>query len=65
MEKLIQEFKNHVVEACNNPNFVHHEWYVKYHLNFVEKISLELCEKYPEANKDIVLTAVKNNGFAL
>lgn len=58
MKNLILKFRNHVIELSNNKNFIHHKWYVKYHLNIVEKISLELCEKYPNANKDLITVMV-------
>jgi len=54
MEDLIEKFKQHVIEMASKPEFLHHQWYVQYHLNIVEQISFELCEKYPEADKELV-----------
>ena len=56
MKNKIQKLKKYITEISKNESFLHHDWFVQYHLEIVEKISLELCEIYKDANKDIVLT---------
>lgn len=58
MQEWIEEFKKHVRELSANTDFIHHEWFVTYHLEIVERIALELLDKYPEADRDVVLVMV-------
>jgi hypothetical protein len=55
MQPQIEDLKNHVREISGNPSFVHHKWFVRWHLEIVERLALELCEYYPQANKDLVV----------
>lgn len=54
MQDKISAFKQHVREIANNPNFVHHKWFVKWHLEIAEKIANELRELHSEVDSDLV-----------
>lgn len=58
MHNSIFELKKDIIAKASNSSFVHHKWFVKYHLEIVEKISLELSDIYRKANKDLVLVLV-------
>jgi hypothetical protein len=47
-----------MVDAASKPNFRHHEWYVRYHLELVEQIAAELTLRHPEADTDLVRVLV-------
>ena len=55
-QQILDKLKLAVTERSTDENFVHHKWFIKYHLEIVENIATELCEKYPQANKFRVLT---------
>jgi len=50
----IESFKRVIIESSNNPSFIHHDWFVKYHLKIVDQIASELVAYYPDANPDLV-----------
>lgn len=54
MQEKIDAFKQHVREAAANPEFVHHRWFVQWHLEIVDRIALELLGYYPEADPELV-----------
>ena len=62
--ELISKLKEKVIKAASNESFIHHEWFVEYHLLIVEQIALELCEKYEDANKKLVLVLVWVHDYA-
>ena len=45
---LIQKLKKKIKGLCKDKKFKHYQWFLKFHLEIVEKISLELCEIYNE-----------------
>lgn len=62
-QQKIEKFRIIVKENFRRKDFTYHEWMVEYHLDIVERIAFELCEFYPEANKEIVQTLVWFHDF--
>ncbi|QQS20145.1 HD domain-containing protein [Candidatus Saccharibacteria bacterium] len=54
MRDKIELWKGHVRELSGQATFVHHEWFVRWHLEVVERIAFELCDKYPAADRELV-----------
>ena len=40
----VEVFRTTVIDLASRPSFIHHEWYVEFHLRFVEQIAMELAE---------------------
>ncbi len=56
---MIDETRNRllrqkVIERSRDEHFVHHRWFVEYHLEIVERLANELCERYPDADAAFV-----------
>ncbi|MEN8252493.1 MAG: hypothetical protein ABFQ53_02860, partial [Patescibacteria group bacterium] len=57
-QKLISDLRENIKKISKNKKFRHHQWFFKYHLEIVEKISLELCDIYKNADKNLILLMV-------
>lgn len=63
MQESLTKFKNIVLENFSRKDFKYHEWMAEYHLKIVEKISMELCDVYPDADRDLVFALVWFHDF--
>lgn len=63
MEHSIEKFKNMVIQNFSRPDFRWREWMVDYHLRIVERIAMELCDAYPDADREVVLALVWFHDF--
>ena len=63
MQDKIEKFKEIVIQNFSRADFEYHEWMVDYHLKIVERIAMELCDIYPDANRDIVQVLVWFHDF--
>lgn len=54
MEENILKFKDIVIKNFSREDFKYHDWMVEYHLEIVERIAMELCDIYTDADRDVV-----------
>lgn len=62
-QKEVEAFKQVVVGNCQRQDFAYREWFVNDHLLIVERIAMELCDKYPHADRSVVLALVWFHDF--
>jgi hypothetical protein len=62
-EQLNLALKKEVTAQSSRAKFVHHEWFVTYHLEIVEQIARELCTIYKNADPIRVNTLVWLHDF--
>jgi len=58
LQKQLDTFKQIVIENCQNKDFIFREFFVADHLVITERIAMELCDIYKEADRDLVLALV-------
>jgi hypothetical protein len=51
MDEQLTNLRAFITEKATNPNFVHHKWFIKWHLQIVETLSKDIMKYYPEANE--------------
>jgi|GEM_PF-420541 len=54
MQPQIDQLKNHVKGMASQAGFVHHEWFVRWHLELVERLAKELLANHANANSEVV-----------
>lgn len=55
MNTPLDKLRDYITKQAANPNFRHHRWFIKWYLEIVEQLALDLLKHYPEANKDITI----------
>ncbi len=63
MEESLEKFRNIVIENFSRKEFKYHEWMVEYHLTIVERLAMELCDIYTDADRNIVQALVWFHDF--
>lgn len=55
MEERLNKLRAFITEKASKPQFVHHKWFVKWHLDIVETLSKDMLKYYPEADENTVI----------
>ncbi len=63
MNEQIEKFRSIVIENFSRKDFKYHQWMIEYHLKIVERIAMELCDMYPDADRNVVQALVWLHDF--
>lgn len=55
MDELLNQLRMFVTEKASNPDFIHHTWFVKWHLEIVETLSKDMTKFYPDADETTLI----------
>lgn len=55
MDELLNKLRAFITEKAANPDFVHHKWFTKWHLEIVETLSKDMMKYYPEADETTLI----------
>ena len=55
MNELLDNLRKFITERASNPEFVHHKWFIKWHLKLVETLSKDMMKYYPEADETTLI----------
>ena len=63
LQLKLNAFKQIVIQNSQGEAFAYREWFIPDHLIIVERIAMELCDKHPEADRDVVFGLVWFHDF--
>jgi hypothetical protein len=64
MKEKIEQLKQHVIEQCGKDTFRNHKWFVKYHLEIIEKLVNESLQYFRDANEEILNIMIWTHDYA-
>jgi len=55
MNELLSNLRAFIADKASNPEFVHHKWFIEWHLELVETLSKDMMKYYPEADETTLI----------